>query len=195
MFHTPSSTPGRWSAIAGAGITLVGIALLLIPVGGRDTAVPITGWALVAAGLLEFASGLKSSRAPVRRIELLMAGVTLGAALLVLLRPAAYPLVFVAITCLAIRGVGAVAAAFFSSTAVRWWVLARGAFDILLAAVLTTGAPLSAVISTISGAKWPRGGAEVLTNFVAVSILAAGLSLLAIALTGHKARGEADPSA
>jgi uncharacterized membrane protein HdeD (DUF308 family) len=182
----PSSVAGRWSAISGAGITLIGIVLLLMPIQGRASAIPLAGTALLLAGLLELLTGLKGSRAPVRQISTVLAIVTLLGALLILVRPEAYPLTFVAIVCLAVRGVGAVVAAFFSSRLVRPWVLGRGVVDILLTAILIAGAPLAAVITVIAGSRWPKGGAEILTNFVAVSILATGLSLLGVALWSRR---------
>ena len=116
---------------------------------------------------------------------------TLGAALLVLLRPAAYPLLFVATICLAIRGVGALVAAGLAAPVVRLWMLARGAADLILAGMLMVGAPLAALISTISGVRWPEGAGLVLVNFVGLSVLVTGLALLGI---GRSHRRSSEPA-
>ena len=186
--YRPSTVPGRWSTLAGTGIVLLGAVLLLMPVGGQESAVPLTGGFVIAAALMELAVALKSSRAPVRHIELVMSCITLGSALLILLNPGAYPLIFVASFCLAVRGVGAVVAAANSAGAVRWWVVGRGVLDLLLAAILIAGAPFMAVISVVSGVPWPPKGAAVLTNFVALSLLVTGISLLGVGMT-HRRSG------
>ena len=69
----------------------------------------------------------------------------------------------------------------------RLWVLARGLVDLLLGGMLLAGAPLAAVISIISGNRWPDRAGAVLTNFVAISMLATGLSLLGLALHARRA--------
>ncbi len=168
----------RRSAAAGAVIILLGMVLALLPVGGREASVQVTGWVLFAAALVEGAVGLTSSRPSVRRIELLMSCVTLVAVLLILFHAEAYPLTLIAATCLAIRGVGASVAAFGPEGLIRRWVLARGMIDLALASILMVGAPMAAIISVISGVPWPARGAAVLTNFVAVSVVATGVSLL-----------------
>ena len=188
MVLYPSSTPGRWSLLSGAGITLLGLILLFTPIDGRKAAILAAGTTLVLTALLEMLSGFKSSRPPVRRIELAMSLVTLAAAAVVLLRPDAYPLYFVAILCLAARGVGAAVAAFYSVGVTRFWVLGRGGVDLLLTALLIAGAPVAALVSMLSGRNWPVEAAAVLSNFVAVSVLATGLSLIGIALTSKRAR-------
>jgi len=188
MIVHPSAVPGKWSAIAGAGIAAVGLVLLIAPVGEKGGAA-VAGFALLAAGLLEAMSGFKSSRRPVRRIELMLSLVTLGAALLVLLRPEAYPLLFVAITCLAARGVGAVVAASHSEGPTRLYVLARGIADLVLAAILVAGAPLASLITMVSARSWPPDGAAVLANFVALSMMATGLSLLGVSRAARPAAG------
>jgi len=183
--YRPSTVPGRWRTWAGGGIALFGLILLLLPIGGRQSAVMLTGGFVAAAALLELAVALKSSRAPVRHIELVMSFITLASALLILLRPDAYPLVYVATICLGVRGAGALGAALSSAGAVRWWTLARGFIDLLLAAILVAGVPFMAVISVISGVSWPPRGAAVLANFVALSLLVTGISLLGLG-TAHR---------
>jgi uncharacterized membrane protein HdeD (DUF308 family) len=167
--------------IAGGLVVLLGAVLALAPVTGREASVQLTGLILLAAAMLEFFVGLTSSRPSVRRIEILLSCVTLGAVLLILLRPDAYPLAFVAAICLAVRGVGATVAA-IEPDRIRGWVLARGISDLALTTILMVGAPLAAVISVISGVPWPPRGAVVLTNFLAVSTIISGLSLVALAL-------------
>jgi uncharacterized membrane protein HdeD (DUF308 family) len=125
---------------------------------------------------------LTRRRVALRRIELILGCVTFGAALLILFRPGAYPLLFIAITCLLVRGVGAVVAGFISRGAVRYWVLGRGLIDLGLGGILLAGAPLAAVVSIISGNRWPDRAGAVLTNFVAISMLATGISLFALAI-------------
>ncbi len=125
---------------------------------------------------------MNSSRSSIRRIELVLSCVTLGAVLLILLRPEAYPLMIITAMCLALRGVGASVAAFGADGAVGGWVLARGMADLVLTTILMVGAPAAAIISLISGVPWPPRGAAVLTNFVAVSVIATGISLLVPAL-------------
>lgn len=178
-----TTSPMRWSTGAGVGISLLGAILLLNPVGERDTAALITGGVVLAAAALEFLVGLRSGRAPIRRIELIMSVVTLGSALLILLRPGAYPLIVVATLCLVLRGMGAVAAAAVADGRARFWVLGRGVVDLGLALVLVAGVPLMAVISVISGVPWPPRGADVLANFVALSVLITGLSLIGVGFT------------
>jgi hypothetical protein len=128
----------------------------------------------------------------VKRIELLLGAVTIGAALLILVRPEAFPLLFVAIACLLLRGVGAVAAGLMAPRSVRAWVVGRGLFDLGLGAILIAGAPLAAIISIISGNRWPDRAGAVLTNFVALSMIVAGLSLLGLALSAGR-RGAPEP--
>ena len=184
----PSLTAeARRSASAGALIVLLGAALVLLPVGGREASVQFTGWILLGAALLELLVGLTSSRPSVRRIQILLSCITLAAVSLILLRPAAYPLVIVAVLCLAVRGVGATVAAFEPDGFIRAWVLARGLADLILATILMVGAPLAAIISAIAGVPWPPGGAAVLTNFVAVSTIATGLSLIGLSLRNRSA--------
>lgn len=187
----PSSRPGLWSASTGAAIAVIGLILLVLPVADRAAAVRLAGYSLLAAALVEAVAGVKSSRAPVRQIELLMSAVTFGAGLFVLLRPSTFPLVFLAMLCLTIRGVGALVAGARSIAGIRGWVMARGAADILLAATLMAGAPLAAVISILSGRRWPPGGGAILMNFVAISLLLTGLSLVAVGLT-HRRRQASD---
>ena len=71
MFE-PSSQPGRWTTFSGAALALLGAALLILPIGGGEGGLATTGFALLAAALVELACGVKASRAPVRRVELLM---------------------------------------------------------------------------------------------------------------------------
>jgi hypothetical protein len=193
----PSTRPGRWSLILGALMALLGFALLVLPVGGPE-GVQLTGYILMAAAVLEAAAGLKSSR-NVRVIELLLSAVAFGAAMFILLRPSLYPLTFVAILCLAVRGVGAVIAGAFSGGSVGRWVIARGAFDLALMVILLVGAPFSAAVSVISGValtgeRWPANGDIILVNFVAASIFVTGLCLVSIGLTRSRQAGDLAPT-
>ena len=174
-----------WVVASALGIVALGALMLLLPNSAIGPNARIGGWVLLGAGALEIAGGLARRRPPVRKIELLLGGVTIGAAILILVRPEAYPLLFVAITCLLLRGVGAVGVGFMSTGAIRAWVVGRGLIDVLLGAVLMAGAPLAAVISIISGNRWPDRSGAVLTNFVAISMLVTGLSLLGLALTAR----------
>jgi uncharacterized membrane protein HdeD (DUF308 family) len=186
FFSLPAEA--RRNASAGALIVLLGAALALIPVGGREASVQLTGLILLGAALLELFVGLTSSRASVRTVEILLSCVTLSAVLLILLRPEAYPLTIIAALCLAVRGVGATVASFEPDGVIRGWVLARGLADLILTTILMVGAPLAAIISVISGVPWPPRGAAVLTNFLAVSTIATGLSLLALSLRNRSRR-------
>jgi len=171
-----------WVIATASGIVLLGIVLLLIPNSSIGPNARITGWLLLGAGALEALGALARRRPAVRRMELLLGLVAVGAALLILFRPEAYPLLFVAITCLLVRAVGAVVAAVLSPGEVRVWVLGRGFVDLALGGILLAGAPLAAVVSIISGNRWPDRSGAVLTNFVAISMLATGISLLGLAL-------------
>jgi uncharacterized membrane protein HdeD (DUF308 family) len=167
----------------------LGLVLLLLPVASRNAFAQTTGWFLVAAAGIEFAVGLRGSPSIEGRITLLLSALTAAAAILVLLRPDAYPLFFVAIVCLAIRGVGAIMASAISAAGLERWVLARGVVDAVLATVLVAGAPLAAVISTLSGKKWPPSGHAVLGNFIGVSMIAAGVCLVGLALSTRREPG------
>jgi len=180
-----------WVLAAGAGILGLGLVLLFLPGSAIGPNARITGWLLLGAGALEIAAAAARRRPGVRRIELLLGCVTIGAAALILVRPEAYPLLFVAITCLLVRGVGAVAAGAMTSGEVRFWVVGRGMIDIVLGAVLVAGAPLAAVISIVSGNRWPDRSGAVLTNFVALSMLVTGISLLGLALRARRRAAEA----
>jgi uncharacterized membrane protein HdeD (DUF308 family) len=171
-----------WVIASASGIVLLGIVLLLIPNSSIGPNARITGWLLLGAGALEVLGGLARRRPAVRRMEILLGSVAIGAALLILFRPGAYPLLFVAITCLLLRAVGAVVAAVMSPGEVRVWVLGRGLVDLALGGILLAGAPLAAVVSIISGNRWPDRSGAVLTNFVAISMLATGIALLGLAL-------------
>jgi uncharacterized membrane protein HdeD (DUF308 family) len=171
----------KWVIAAGTGIVLLGAVLLLIPNSSIGPNARITGWLLLGAGGLELVAALARRRAGVRRIELVLGSITIGAALFILLRPETFTLLFIAITCLLVRAVGAVVAGVLSGGAVRTWVLARGFVDLLLGGVLLAGAPLAAIVSIISGNRWPDRSGALLTNFVAVSMLATGVSLLGLA--------------
>ena len=177
-----------WVILSAGGIVLLGLVMLAIPSSDIGPNARGSGWVLLGAGVLELAGGLMRRRPPVRRIELLLGLVTIGAALLILLRPEAYPLLFIAMTCLLLRGVGAVAAGFMSTGLVRAWVVGRGLIDLALGAILVAGAPLAAIVSIISGNRWPDRAGAVLTNFVALSMLVTGLSLLGLALTAGRSR-------
>lgn len=174
--------------LAAGGIVLLGLAMLAIPSSAIGPNARMSGWVLFAAGGLELFAAVTRRRPPVKRIELLMGAVTIGAALLILVRPEAYPLLFVAITCLLLRGVGAVAAGLMAPRSVRAWVVGRGLFDLGLGAILIAGAPLAAIISIISGNRWPDRAGAVLTNFVALSMIVAGLSLLGLALAAGRGK-------
>lgn len=178
--------------IAAGGIALLGVAMLAIPSSAIGPNARLSGWVLFAAGALEIFAALTRRRPPVKRIELLLGAVTIGAALLILVRPEAFPLLFVAIACLLLRGVGAVAAGLMAPRSVRAWVVGRGLFDLGLGAILIAGAPLAAIISIISGNRWPDRAGAVLTNFVALSMIVAGLSLLGLALSAGR-RGAPEP--
>jgi uncharacterized membrane protein HdeD (DUF308 family) len=182
-----------WVLAAAGGIVLLGIALLAVPSSAIGPNARITGWLLLAAGALELIAAMARRRRAVRRIELLLGGVTIGVALLIMLWPSTYPLLFVAITCLLTRAVGAVVAGALSDGTVRLWVLARGLVDLALGGMLLAGAPLAAVVSIISGNRWPDRSGAVLTNFVAISMLATGLSLLALALHARRAAAAGEP--
>lgn len=175
-----------WVMAAAGGIVLLGLVLLAVPGSAIGPNAKITGWLLLAAGALELMAALARRRPAIRRIELLLGAVTIGVALLILLRPGTYPLLFIAITCLLVRAVGAVVAGFLSAGTVRLWVLGRGFVDLALGGMLLAGAPLAAVISIISGNRWPDRAGAVLTNFVAISMLATGLSLLGLALHARR---------
>ena len=182
-----------WVLAAAGGIVMLGLALLAVPSSAIGPSARITGWLLLGAGSLELVAAMARRRPAVRRIELLLGGVTIGVALLILLWPSTYPLLFVAITCLLIRSVGAVVAGALSDGTVRLWVLARGLVDLALGGMLLAGAPLAAVVSIISGNRWPDRSGAVLTNFVAISMLATGLSLLALALHARRAAAAGEP--
>ena len=175
-----------WVTLAALGIVALGIVLLLIPNSSIGPNARLTGWLLLGAGALEAVGALTRRRVMLRRIELILGCVTFGAALLILFLPGAYPLLFVAITCLLLRGVGAVVAGFISAGAVRYWVLGRGLVDLALGGILLAGAPLAAVVSIISGNRWPDRSGAVLTNFVAISMLATGISLFALAIRARR---------
>jgi uncharacterized membrane protein HdeD (DUF308 family) len=182
-----------WVIASAAGIVLLAIGMLLLPNSSIGPNARLSGWVLLGAGILELAGALARRRPPVRKIELVLGLVTIGAAGLILVRPEAYPLLFVAITCLLLRGIGAVVAGFLSRGTIRMWVVGRGLFDLALGGVLLAASPLAAVVSIISGNRWPDRGGAVLTNFVALSMLVTGLSLLGLALTagrGGKPRGD-----
>jgi uncharacterized membrane protein HdeD (DUF308 family) len=174
-----------WVVTSALGILALGGILLFIPVSEIGPNARITGWLLLGAGLLEVAGALTRRRPAVRRIELALGFVTLGAALLILLRPQAYPLLFVAIVCLLVRGTGALVAAFLSSGETRLWVVGRGLIDLALGGILLAGAPLAAIVSIISGNRWPDRSGAVLTNFVAASMIVTAISLLGLALRAH----------
>ncbi len=178
----------RWTLVGGLFIACLGLFLVLSPVGSKSAFVRETGWLLMAAAAVEFAVGLGGIRSRDGRIAMLLSAVALGAALLILLRPASYPLLFVAITCLVARGVGAGIAAFIGRHATRYWLLGRGFLDLLLATILISGAPLSAVMTILSGSKWPSNGAALLGNFVALSMIASGLALAGIGLSNRPGR-------
>jgi uncharacterized membrane protein HdeD (DUF308 family) len=171
-----------WVTLSATGIVALGFVLLAIPASSIGPNARMTGWVLLAAGALEAIGAVTRGRKALRRIELSLGCVTVGAALLILFRPGTYPLLFVAITCLLLRGVGAVVAGFLSTGAVRYWVLPRGLVDLALGGILLAGAPLAAVVSIISGNRWPDRAGAVLTNFVAISMLVAGISLFALAI-------------
>ena len=176
-----SDTNWAWAAAGGGLILLLGLVLVLLPVTSRNTFAQTTGWFLVVASMLELAVGLKIAPAREGRIVVTLSLVTLAAALLVLLRPDAYPLIFVAMICLAIRGVGALVAAASGAGRLQLWVLARGLVDLVLGGMLISGAPLTAVISVLSGKTWPPSGTAILGNFVAISMISAGICLLGMA--------------
>ena len=173
----------QWVIASALGIVALGALMLLLPNSAIGPNARIGGWMLLAAGGLEIVGGLMRRRPPVRKIELLLGAVTIGAAMLILVRPQAFPLLFVAITCLLLRGVGAVGVGFMSRGAIRAWVVGRGLIDVFLGSILLAGAPLAAVVSIISGNRWPDRSGAVLTNFVAVSMLVTGISLVGLALT------------
>ena len=176
-----------WVIATATGIVALGLTMLFIPTSAIGPNARLAGWVLLGAGVLELAGAAARRRLFVRRIELLLGCVTVGAALLILLRPEAFALVYVAITCLLLRGVGAVVAAALSPAGIRIWVMVRGLSDLALGLILLGGAPLAAVISVISGNRWPDRSGAVLTNFVALSMLVTGLTLLALALTRKQA--------
>ncbi|MEA3015395.1 MAG: hypothetical protein QOI38_117 [Sphingomonadales bacterium] len=180
----------RWVMVSATGIVLLAVGLLLVPNSRIGPNAQLTGWVLLAAGALEMACSIARRRRAVRRIEILLGAIAVGAALLILLWPGAYPLLFVAITCLLVRAAGAVVAAFLSSGEVRVWVLGRALVDLLLGGILLAGAPLAAIVSIISGNRWPDRSGAVLTNFVAISMLATGLAMLGLALRAR--RGDID---
>jgi len=182
----------RWVMASATGIVILAIGLLLVPNSTIGPNAQLTGWVLLVAGALEMACSIARRRRAVRRIEVLLGAIAVGAALLILLWPGAYPLLFVAITCLLIRAAGAVVAAFLSSGEVRVWVLGRALVDLLLGGILLAGAPLAAIVSIISGNRWPDRSGAVLTNFVAISMLATGLAMLGLALRSRHNDVEGD---
>lgn len=169
-----------FTLIAAAAIAGLGLLLLLLPYTSFGTTARGVGWMVAAAALLELFIGFTTRREVLSKIEIALGLVTLACALLILLRPQAYPLIFIAIVCLLVRGVGAAVAAFIGR---RLWVGVRAGVDLSLAALLIAGAPVAAVISVITASRWPDHGSAVLSNFVAVSMLATGLSLVAFALS------------
>jgi uncharacterized membrane protein HdeD (DUF308 family) len=169
----------------------LGVTLLVLPVGSRSEFAQTTGWFLLAAACIELAVGLRGSPSAEGLLTILLSAVTAAAAFLVLFRPDAYPLFFIAVVCLAIRGIGAVVAASVGAGGLQPWVLARGIVDTILALILVAGAPLAAVISVVSGKNWPPSGHSVLGNFIACSIIAAGLCLVGLA---YSARARANPN-
>jgi uncharacterized membrane protein HdeD (DUF308 family) len=176
-------------AAAGGGlIFLMGVVLLLLPVGSKSEFARTTGWLLLCAGAIELAVGLRGAPSTEGRIITLLSAATLAAAAFVLFRPGAYPLIFIAILCLAIRGIGAVTAASIAEAGIQRWIFGRGLVDILLALILVAGAPLSAVVSILAGKKWPPSGHALLGNFIAWSMVAAGICLLGLALSRRRGR-------
>jgi hypothetical protein len=187
--HQASSVHTRWSMPVGTGIALLGAVLLIIPVSGRQ-AVVMTGAFVLVAAAMELVLSLRANDPSVRRIELALSAIAFLSALLILANPIAFRLLFVAIFCLGLRGLGAIAAAFLSAGAVRLWILAQGLVDMLLAAILIAGAPVAAVISIIAGGRWPPGSAAILANFIALSLLAAGVSLIGVGIALRNGRDQ-----
>lgn len=166
--------------VAAAGIVALGLVVLFLPYSSFGTSARGVGWAVLAAALLELAIALATRREVLSQVSVALGLVTAATALLILFRPGAYPPVFVAMACLLVRGVGAAVAAFLAR---RIWVALRAAVDLVLASLLIAGAPVAAVISVITASRWPDHGSAVLTNFVAVSMVATGLSLVAFVLS------------
>lgn len=191
--HQPVETDqfrAHWvlATVGGGQIVLLGVVLLLLPVGSRAGFAQTTGWLLMAAGAIELFVGIRSAPSAEGRITTLLSAVTLAAAFLILFAPNAYPPIFIAILCLAVRGIGASIAAFIGKEGLQPWVLARGAVDSGLAMILIAGAPLSAIISVLSGRKWPPSGHAILGNFIAWSMVAAGICLIGLAISKRRKR-------
>jgi uncharacterized membrane protein HdeD (DUF308 family) len=84
--------------------------------------------------------------------------------------------------------VGALVAAASGEGRLQLWVLARGLIDLLLGGMLISGAPLIAVISVLSGKTWPPNSAAILGNFIAISMISAGICLLGMAWSRRRAQ-------
>lgn len=180
-----SAPAGAWRWTLGSGVLTILLALVAfwlpeihwLPRGG------LVGWLLLIAGVSELALGSKRGSDSIARAGLWSGAITSAAGLLFVLRPSSayFPVANVVLLWLLVRGVSVLAiAAWMGRRRVSMWLGASGLVDLLLAAIMIAGLPLTGLVVAMFGPT-PEIVAR-FALFLAASFAVTGLSQVAIAL-------------
>jgi uncharacterized membrane protein HdeD (DUF308 family) len=174
-----ATAQGKWVMVGlGAATILLGVGAALLPMVQPGRGSTVVGWLLLMAGTFEITAAAVRGFHEVRRARIAAGCITGLAGLLFILNPilGLFPLLYIVIAWLFLRGVILLTAAYRSSRMFTMWIAISGLADLLLAIILIVGLPLAALIHGLFGPT-----PEIVAHFAwifAASFLVTGVSLI-----------------
>ena len=164
-------------AVFGGAAVLLGIFLLFNPFAAVRTLALLLGLALVISGVMEIGLGWETGK---RASSLVLGGILVVGGFLAAFWPevTVWTLAVLTGVSLILHGTGRIALAFMARGEVpRWgWLAAAGAFN---------------VVAGIVALVWPEATVLVLSLILGIQVLAFGVCLLVVALTGSRSAAPA----
>jgi uncharacterized membrane protein HdeD (DUF308 family) len=159
-------------------------AVVIIRDDSREAFLASAGWILVLAAAVEFTMAFRERAFPEGRTMAIAGAFTPGAGALLVLRPALgyLSLLQLGVVGLALRRAGSFVAGLLSRPRLvrAWgWIVARGVVDIVLVLILLAGLPV--LIFFYMAVGWQAGAGSRLAAVLALSLIASGISLIAVA--------------
>ncbi|HVP59561.1 MAG TPA: DUF308 domain-containing protein [Myxococcaceae bacterium] len=163
-----------WSIFMGVLISALGILLIAYPFATGAITTVFLGWALIFAGVAEFAHAFGSQTAGNFFVRILLAALYGVAGIMLVAFPlrGLEGLTLLLGALFVVRGVGALVEALRLRPIDGWgWLLADAVF--------------SAAVGVLILAKWPSSGVWAVGTLVGASILVTGIAKIALATTVH----------
>lgn len=167
----------KWFAAEGVLLIVLGLIAVFLPAAASITVTLVIGWVLLISGIVGLISTVRARHAPGLAWSLLSAITGMAAGVLLLVWPLAgtLSLTAVLIAFLCVEGVVSIFYALDHRRGLsgRWgWMLASGVVDLLLAVVILSGLPASAL--------WALG------LIIGINLLFGGWALLMMALHARR---------